>query len=84
MEAISKEVSILSAGPNQWARKFSGYIVNGFRFHTKQRERKRCSQNSGITLSAITPSYASSKDKRPVVGDVAYYGVLTDIVELQY
>ena len=39
MEAISKEVSILSAGPNQWARKFSGYIVNGFRFH-KSNERE--------------------------------------------
>ena len=35
-------------------------------------------------LRASTHSYASSRDMHPVEGDVTYYGVLTDIVELYY
>ena len=33
---------------------------------------------------AKTQSYASSSDSRPVLGDVTYYGALTDIIELNY
>ena len=81
---MSKEVAILASGPSQWARRYTGYIVNGFRFRTKQRERRLNTQNSGVMLDATTESFASAKDKRPVSGDVTYYGVLTDIFELRY
>ncbi|XP_056684440.1 uncharacterized protein [Spinacia oleracea] len=33
---------------------------------------------------AKTQSYASSRDTRTIMGDVTYYGVLTDIIELNY
>ena len=29
-------------------------------------------------------SYSSRKDKNPIVGDITYYGELTDIIEVQY
>lgn len=35
-------------------------------------------------LNAETNSYASAKDKNPVAGNVDFYGVLTDIIELYY
>ena len=31
-----------------------------------------------------TSSFASAKDKNPVIGDVTYYGALKDIIELDY
>lgn len=35
-------------------------------------------------LKAMTESYASARDRNPVSGDVNFYGVLTDIIELHY
>ena len=37
-----------------------------------------------MSLTANTQSYASSRDKNPVNGEVTFYGVLTDIIELRY
>lgn len=58
--------------------------MNGFRFHTKNRETRRTTQNSGVFLTAATNSFSSSKDKNPILGDVSFYGVLQDIVEVRY
>lgn len=44
----------------------------------------KITQNSGISITSKTISYASRKDKNPVVGDVNYYGILTGIIELDY
>ncbi|KAH7847072.1 hypothetical protein Vadar_021500 [Vaccinium darrowii] len=81
---ISNEVSILSSPLDKWARRFTGYIINGFRFHTKEREERRKTQNSGVSLAANTQSYASSRDKCPVIGEVIFYGVLRDVIQLRY
>ena len=35
-------------------------------------------------LRATTESYSSARDQHPVSGDVTFYGVLTDIIELYY
>ncbi|GJT18586.1 uncharacterized protein Tco_0877292 [Tanacetum coccineum] len=61
-----------------------GYIVKGYRFHTKEREKGRKTQNSGIVVSVKGESYASSRDRRPVEGVINYYGKLNDIIELNY
>ena len=50
--------------------RYSGYIVNGFRFHTMSREAGRLTQNSGIVNIAED--------------GVNYYGRLSDIIELSY
>ncbi|XLU34499.1 hypothetical protein S245_070565, partial [Arachis hypogaea] len=69
----------LSRGPSSVARKFFGYIINGYRFHTVEREARRKTQNSGVTLTALTSSFASAKDKSPIQDTVAYYGRLFEI-----
>ena len=51
-EECSPELLALSKGPQRATRKFSGYIINGFRFHTKQRDGKCTTQNSGVYLTA--------------------------------
>ncbi|XP_060211782.1 uncharacterized protein LOC132639346 [Lycium barbarum] len=74
----------LSRGPSSIAKRYSGYLINGYRFHVRQRDVRRKTQNSGITLVALTTSFASSKDKNPVDANVTYYGRIIDIVELDY
>lgn len=74
----------MARGPNRATERFKGYVINGFRFHTKDREANRKTQNSGIVVVASTSSYASAKDQNPVAGDVTYYGILNDIMELNY
>jgi len=50
--------------------RYSGYIINGFRFHTMSREVTRLTKNSGVVSIADD--------------GVNYYGRLSDIVELSY
>ena len=75
---------MLSRGPNTLVTCFKGYIINGFRFHTKDYEAKRKTQNSEVVVVAETSSFASAWDMNPITGDVPYYGVLIEVVELHY
>ncbi|KAK5842833.1 hypothetical protein PVK06_005244 [Gossypium arboreum] len=54
------------------------------KFHTKYRERIRRTQNCGIVVNSSITSYASARDSNPVEGNVEYYGLLTNIIELDY
>lgn len=83
-DQIPSTIKLLAAGPDKWARSYAGYIINGYRFHTKRREMRRKTQNSGVLLNAQVESFSSKKDKNPIFGFVPFYGVLTDIVELRY
>ena len=74
---------MLSRGPNTLVTCFKGYIINGFRFHTKDYEAKRKTQ-SEVVVVAETSSFASARDMNPIEGDVPYCGVLTEVVELHY
>ncbi|GAU46340.1 hypothetical protein TSUD_401990 [Trifolium subterraneum] len=74
----------LSRGPNTVAKRFSGYVINGYRFHTMKRDARRKTQNSGVTLVSLTESFASSKDENPKTSLVTYYGAINDIIELDY
>ncbi|KAL8104260.1 hypothetical protein AgCh_028470 [Apium graveolens] len=39
-EDISKELKLLAMGPNRAAKRFSEYVINGYRFYTKYRDSK--------------------------------------------
>ena len=83
-QTLTEEIKWLARGPLKSVQRYSGYIVKGYRFHTKDREKERKSQNSGIVVSVKCESYASSRDRRPVEGVINYYGKLNDIIELNY
>ncbi|XP_063942812.1 uncharacterized protein LOC108203257 [Daucus carota subsp. sativus] len=80
----SSELLNLSRGPQRAAKKYSAHVVNGFRFHTKKRDAKCTTQNSGVILTALTTCFASSKDKNPTIGDVTYFGAIEEIIEVDY
>ncbi|XP_058746397.1 uncharacterized protein LOC131619303 [Vicia villosa] len=81
---ISIQLKDFSRGPCDIAKRFSGYFINGYRFHTMNRDARRKTQNSGVLLVSLTPSFASSKDENPKIEAVTYYGAIRDIIELDY
>ncbi|XP_077239808.1 uncharacterized protein LOC143880718 [Tasmannia lanceolata] len=83
-EQVSEKLRWLAGYPLNVARRYKGFNINGFRFHTKDRERNRKTQNSGVVVTAKTSSFSSARDMNLVEGDITYYGVLTDIIELNY
>lgn len=70
---VTDELRWLARGPSDMARRFSGYVINGFRFHTKKRERLLKTQNSGVVVKTKISS-----------NEINYYGQLTDIIQLDY
>lgn len=72
-EQVDEHMLSLARGPKWRATYYPSYNVNGFRFHVKHREDSKSTQNSGVMVRGEDQS-----DSAP------YYGVLTDIVELQY
>ncbi|KAH0757622.1 hypothetical protein KY290_021115 [Solanum tuberosum] len=64
----------LVEGPCRSAKPYTGYNVNGFKFHTKGHNFSRASNNSGVCIRGTNYS----------ADDNYYYGVLTEILELEY
>ncbi|XP_038973921.1 uncharacterized protein LOC113461576 [Phoenix dactylifera] len=65
----SEELIVIARGPNNIVNRYDGFIINGFKFHTQEREKFRKTQNSGVMVEADGKNY---------------YGALTDIYELDY
>ncbi|XP_043687637.1 uncharacterized protein LOC122638852 [Telopea speciosissima] len=72
---IAKECIIICS------RYFEGVEM---RFHSKVHEINRKTQNSGVLITALTNSFSSQKDKHPIEGHVTYYGILKQVIELEY
>ena len=81
---MSNHLKWLAKGPNFVAKRYTEYFINEYRFHTKTRYAPCKTQNSGVTLSATTDSFASARDQNPVDGMVLYYGIIQDIIEIYY
>ena len=79
---VSEDIKWLSKGPNTIARRFSAYAINGYKFVIESCERK--TQNSEVMVVSSTVKFRSKKDENPLVENVTYYGVLKDIIELDY
>ena len=70
---VLDEVYSLASGLDARIHTYTGCIVNGVRFHTKDRDDHRITQNSGICVSGEHDGE-----------DVNFYGVLTNVVELDF
>ena len=83
-DPISSDLKALARGPNLVGVRYEKFLINGFRFHVRDVERKRKTQNSGVTVNATTSSFASIRDENPILGEMSYYGILERIIELDY
>ncbi|KAA0033998.1 transposase [Cucumis melo var. makuwa] len=81
---VSDNLRWIDHGSHPFVITYSGYAINGCRYHTKSFEKDRSVQNSGVSLVAKTMQVSSSKDKNPVIGDMSFYGVIQEIWELNY
>ena len=70
---MTKELVCLARGPMKGVCSYEGYVINGFRFHTKKCQRKRKTQNSGVVVEGETER-----------GEKDFYGVLKEIIVLEY
>ena len=83
-EHVSDTLRWLSQGPRPFVVKHPRYDINGYRFHTRERDEQRVHQNSGVSLIVATLQVASAKDKNSILGDMSYYGVINEIWDLDY
>ena len=72
-EEVSDVLYALSCEPDLRVRIFSGYLVDGIRFHTTDRDKSRRTQNNGVMAEG-------THDGDPI----DFYGSLKEIIELQY
>lgn len=79
---MSNTVRWLALGPRREVKTCSGFIINGNKFHTKAVEKD--TQNSGVSVEADTFCRASARDNFPRLEKVNYYGVITEIILLDY
>ncbi|RVW77665.1 hypothetical protein CK203_053390 [Vitis vinifera] len=83
-EPVSETLKWIAHGPSHYVFKYHGYVINGCHYHTKKRDDLRATQNSGVKIVATTMQIDSAKDKNPVFGELCFYGVITEIWDLDY
>uniref|UniRef100_A0A803N3G4 Uncharacterized protein n=1 Tax=Chenopodium quinoa TaxID=63459 RepID=A0A803N3G4_CHEQI len=57
----------LYKGPSPIVRRYTRYFCNRYKFYTRDHDERCKTQNNGVSLTALTPSFASSKDHNPVL-----------------
>ncbi|XP_071912376.1 uncharacterized protein [Coffea arabica] len=82
--SVLRELRFLAKGPDIVGIQHDRYAVNRFRFHTKEVEKKRKTQNSGVTVNATTSSFTSIRDQNPILSELVYFGILKNMIELIY
>ena len=78
----SDRLRCFARGPRRYCMSYSGYIINGKRYHTFEVERS--TQDYGVFIEAETICRSSSRDKAHIVANVSYYGIVKDIILLDY
>ncbi|XP_073121628.1 uncharacterized protein [Henckelia pumila] len=78
----SGRIQWLDNGPRKHVTSYTGYIINGHRFHTIDIERS--TQDSGVSIVADTICQSGGNDSSHTIGRLSYYGVIRDIILLDY
>lgn len=65
----------LASGPSTQITMWLGYDFNGYRFHTKEKDKKNTAQNIGVRYGGIDKSTGQAG---------TYYGQIKDIWEFDY
>ncbi|XP_017970474.1 PREDICTED: uncharacterized protein LOC18609682 [Theobroma cacao] len=73
-EEIDQHIIEISYGPRRMITCYSGYFVNGFKFHTLDYGQNRKIMNSGVCIKG---SFYNDHERD-------FYGILVDIIKLEY
>ena len=74
----------MSRSPEFKVKTYKIFNIQGFKFCTKSSEESNCTQTNGVVIMATMKRYASVHDSDPRDGDLTYYGVIKDIIELSF
>ena len=74
----------LADGPKFEAISYSSYAINGYVFCTADSEISKTTQNSGVSMKAVTKFRSSVNNTNFVSEEVPYYGIVKQILELDY
>lgn len=69
-------------GPRRVYMSHKGYIINGKRYHTFDME--RTTQGYGVSVDAETICRSSSRDTAHVRANVSYFGIIREIILLDF
>ena len=69
-EGVSDTLVALVQLPYIYVKRLKHYVINGLKFRSVNDEANKTTQNSGVSVATD--------------GGITYYGVLTDIIELNY
>ncbi|XP_074356190.1 uncharacterized protein LOC141695880 [Apium graveolens] len=83
-KGVSDTIRWLAAKPSFSVLTYQGYLVNGVRYFTKERDDIRVVQNSGVSVIAKAVQVSSAKDLNPIESDLTFYGIIQEIWELDY
>lgn len=70
---VTEDLMNLAIGPLKSAARYTGCLRNGIRFHTRDREEKCSTQNSGVVVEGEHEGQM-----------IDFYGLLGEIIELSY
>ena len=77
---IIDHIKCLAHSQEEVVRRYFGYLIDGYKFHTKKQEKFLKAQNSRIIVIAYTVSCATTRDKQLIEEEVNYFGALIDII----
>ncbi|KAK7266896.1 hypothetical protein RIF29_19556 [Crotalaria pallida] len=83
-DSISERLRWLANGPSIHVLSYTGYLINGYTFYTKEQDDQSTIQNSGVTLVAEAMHVSSANDRNPIYVNMSYFGVIERIWELDY
>ena len=83
-EPISETLRWIAHGPTHYVSKYHGDVINGSHYNTKYRDELRVTHNSAVSIVATIMQVSSAKDKNPVLGELCFYGIITEIWDLDY
>jgi len=72
------------SGPKWKSKSYLKYRVNGYIFSPQRYDDSHSIQDSGVCMDAITTFVASAKDINPTDDDTTWYGIIKEIIEVDY
>ena len=82
MEKVNcnEETIAIARGPNEYVKRYNAFMINGVKFHTKDREKRVRTQNSGVVVEVQEKNFTMDG----IETARNYYGVIKDIYKLDY
>ena len=74
----------LADEPKRNVRTWRGYNINNYSFYTKSQDDKSIVQNNGVSLKAESQHFATVNNDNPHSVFMSYFGVIEEILELNY